>query len=181
MGKLGFQRPKVAELVFQVFGRPLHPELFETVASRRVLRDHYEATIAITQCGHVVTWRCGDTYLSEVATSAAHPLPQRRRLVIERLRGERCESIALSRGVRYETSFQLERLPAEVFWQVQEGLADDGARRGLFFSFAAPSRIAVAALSFVNFESRARSLLVHTFHTFPDELALVKTQSLFER
>ena len=54
-------RPKVAELVFQLYGRPLHPELFEVLCTRTVSRGDYEAKIDITSAGHVVTWRYGGT------------------------------------------------------------------------------------------------------------------------
>ena len=66
-------RPKVAELVFQLYGRPLHPELFEVYHSRVVKREHYDAKIDITSAGHVVTWRHGGLTLTEVAASAQHP------------------------------------------------------------------------------------------------------------
>ena len=36
------------------------------------------------------------------------------------------------------------------------------------------------ALSYINIESRNRSLLVQAFHTFPDDYAIVKSQSRFE-
>ncbi len=69
-------RPKVAELVFQLYGRALHPELFEIFSSRTVKRGEYEATINITSAGHFVCWRYQGQTLTEVATSAHHPLPQ---------------------------------------------------------------------------------------------------------
>ena len=50
-------RPKVGELVFQLYGRSLHPELFEIRATRSIDRGGYAATIAITTAGHLVTWR----------------------------------------------------------------------------------------------------------------------------
>jgi hypothetical protein len=37
----------------------------------------------------------------------------------------------------------------------------------------------MGALSYVNIETRTRSMLVQAFHTFPDDLAIVKSQSLF--
>jgi len=40
--------------------------------------------------------------------------------------------------------------------------------------------MALGALSWLNVESRTKSLLVQAFHTFPDDLAIVKSQSLFE-
>jgi len=40
--------------------------------------------------------------------------------------------------------------------------------------------VALGALSYINFEARNRSLLVQAFHTFPDDYAVVKSQSLFQ-
>ena len=37
-----------------------------------------------------------------------------------------------------------------------------------------------ARLSYINVESRNRSFRVQAFHTFPDDYAIVKSQSLFE-
>jgi hypothetical protein len=38
----------------------------------------------------------------------------------------------------------------------------------------------MGALSFIGVESRQKKLLIQSFHTFPDDYAIVKTQSLFE-
>jgi hypothetical protein len=40
--------------------------------------------------------------------------------------------------------------------------------------------MALGALSYINVETRTRCLLVQAFHTFPDDYAIVKSQSLFE-
>ena len=37
-----------------------------------------------------------------------------------------------------------------------------------------------APISHIRFEARARGLIIHAFHTFPEERAIVRTQSLFE-
>ena len=41
-------RPKVAELSFQLFGRALHPELFETHKTRTIERGEYEVKVDVT-------------------------------------------------------------------------------------------------------------------------------------
>jgi len=171
-------RPKVAELVFQLYGRPLHPELFQVYDSRSISRGNYEARIEITSAGHVVTWRYGGLTLTEVAAAAQHPLPEKRRLMSYALKGERSDHVECRGGVRYEMSFQLESVDPEVFWTFQEELAADGGRKGLFHKFDASGRIALGALSYINVESRARRLLVQAFHTFPDDYAIVKSQSM---
>jgi hypothetical protein len=80
----------------------------------------------------------------------------------------------------YQTSFQLEPVAPEVFWTFQQELAHDGQRRGLFHVFDSSGRMALGALSYINVETRNRSMLVQAFHTFPDDYAIVKSQSLFE-
>lgn len=173
-------RPKVAELVFQVYGRPLHPELFQVFQSRTVRRGDYEAKIDITSAGHVVTWRYAGLTLTEVATSAQHPLPERRRLLSYRLKEPQTDRVECRGGVSYQVSFQLEQVEPEIFWTFQEELSLDGERQGLFHKFDASGRIALGAISYIHAESRNRSFLVQAFHTFPDDYAIVKSQSLFQ-
>ncbi len=173
-------RPKVAELVFQLYGRTLHPELFEVLASRVVQRGDYQAKIDITSAGHVVTWRYQSMTLSEVCVSAQHALPQKRRLLNYKLKGERSDHMTLRGGVSYRTNFHLEPTAPEVFWTFQQELAHDGQRQGMLHQFSSSGRMALGALSYINVESRNRSLLVQVFHTFPDDYAIVKSQSLFE-
>ena len=173
-------RPKVAELVFQLYGRPLHPELFETYCSRTVERGEYQAQIDITSAGHLVTWRYHGMTLTEVATGAHHPLPQKRRLLSYRLKGERNDRVECRGGALYQVSFQLEPVDPEVFWTFQQELSLDSQRKGMFHCFAPNDRMALGALSYINVETRNCSLLVQAFHTFPDDHAIVKSQSLFE-
>ena len=61
-------RPKVAQLVFQLYGRPLHPELFQVLATRKIEHGEYEARIDITSSGHIVAWRHQGITLTEIAT-----------------------------------------------------------------------------------------------------------------
>ena len=173
-------RPKAAELVFQVFGRPLHPELFNLCATRSVDRGNYVATVAITGAGHVITWRRGGSTLTEVATGSSQPLPQKRRLLAHRLAGERSDRVQCRGGVTYETCFQLETVPSELFWSFQEEILIAGGRRGLLHRFESAGRLANGAVSWIDLETRPRGLLVQAYHTFPDDLAIVKSQSLFE-
>jgi len=173
-------RPKVAELVFQLYGRALHPELFQVHSTRTVERGAYQATVNITSAGHVVTWRYQGQTLTEVATSAHHPLPQKRRLVSYRLKGEGSDKVECRGGARYCVNFQLEPVEPEVFWTFQQELACDGHHQGMLYRFDSSGRMALGALSYINLEARNRSLLVQAFHTFPDDYAIVKSQSLFE-
>jgi len=173
-------RPKAADLAFQLYGRVLHPELFEVCVERSFDRGGYRARISITTAGHVVTWQRDALVLSEVAAPADQPLPQRRRLLSHRVAGERSDGVECRGGSRYRACFQLERLDPEVFQTFQEELVVEGASRGLLHRFESGGRLAAAAVSWITVETRPRALIVQAFHTFPDDFAVVKSQSLFE-
>ena len=119
-----------------------HPELFEVYATRTVRRGDYEATINITSAGHVVAWRYQGITLTEVAASAQHPLPQRRRLMSYLLKGERQDRVECRGGVRYQMNFQLEGVEPQVFWTFQQELALDGKHQGMLHRFDSSGRMA---------------------------------------
>lgn len=173
-------RPRVTDLVFQLYGRVLHPELFEIHASRSIERGGYTATVAITSAGHLVSWRKDGLILTEVAASASQPLPQKRRLFSYRLLGERSDRMECRGGACYQMCFQLETVAPELFWTFQQELCTDGGRHGLLHKFESGSRMALGAVSWMSIETKAKSLHVQAFHTFPDDLAIVKSQTLFE-
>ncbi len=172
-------RPKVAELLFQLYGRALHPELFEVHQTRTVERGGYVAKIQITSAGHLVTWRYDGITLTEVAAAANHPLPEKRRLLCYRLQGERSDALECRGGCSYQMRFQLEPLDAALFWTFQQQLIHDGQRKGMLHTFDASGRVSLGAISYINLETRNRSLLIQAFHTFPDDNAIVKSESVF--
>jgi hypothetical protein len=169
----------VSDLVFQLYGRPLHPELFDILAVRKIQRADYELIVRITRTGHVISWGNRHVFLTEVA-AGDQPLPQHRRLLHYRLRGERSDAVSPGHGIRYQTSFQVEVLPPEIFLHVHDEILADGGKRGLLHNFQPHHRLALAPLGFVTVEARAGCLFLSTFHTFPDEHTVIKTQSLIE-
>jgi uncharacterized protein (DUF427 family) len=173
-------RPKVAELVFQVYGRALHPELFEVHKTHTIKRGDYQAVVQITSAGHLVTFRYQGITLTEVAAAANHPLPQKRRLVSYRLKGQGKDHIDTRGSARYQVSFALDNVAADTFWTYQREFAKSQTETGLLHQFDASGRMALGGLSYINCEARDRSLLIQAFHTFPDDHAIVKTQSLIE-
>ena len=172
-------RPKVAELVFRLFGRSLHPELFEIHQSRIIERGGYRAIVQITSAGHVVQWQYQGLTLTEVAAAAHHPLPERRRLMSHRLKGERSDQLQCRGGASYEMNFSLEPAGREKFVAYQNELSFQATKQGMLQQFDASGRLALGAMSYVNVESRDKSLRVQAFHTFPDDCAVLRIQSCF--
>jgi hypothetical protein len=170
----------VGTLVFRLFSRSVHPELFDVFSRAAILHETYSAALYICDAGHVVAFHHNGKTLCEVTTSADRPLPHNRQVLGRRLKGHRDESVEHDGGILYHVSFQVEQLDPEVFLQCHEELLLDASRSRMSHSFAPASRLAPAPLSIIQTEERPHSLLVHTFHTFPDNRAVVKTQSLFE-
>jgi hypothetical protein len=179
--RLDLTRPPVSDLVFQVYARPLHPELFDILAVRKVQREDWQLTIRITRTGHVLTWENDDVYLTEVAGACDEPLPESRRLRHWRLRGERNDMLSCGHRIHYQTSFQVELLPPEIYLHVHDEILADGSKRGLLHHFQPHHRLSLSPLGLITVEGRPGCLFLSSFHTFPDEHTVVKTQSLIER
>jgi len=81
--------------------------------------------------------------------------------------------------VNYHVEFSLEPVERETFWTYQKALTQAGTQDGLLHCFESSGRFGLGALSYINLESRDRSLKVQAFHTFPDDYAIVKSQSVF--
>lgn len=177
---VAFARPDVASLMFHVFDRSIHPELVEVHAGSRITHGRYGAAIQICNAGHVVTFRAGQHTITEVAAPNHQLLPLQNRRVGQRLRGCRDEFLNFKFGVQYHVSFQVERLDREVFLEYHDELQRDCQRAEVAYRFPAGNRLSPAPLSLLVTDCWPNSLLIHSFHTFPDNCAVVKTQSLFE-
>jgi Protein of unknown function DUF2617 len=175
------ERPSVKETFFCLYARPLHPELFDVLASRRVDRDDWTLSACITPAGHVLTWSSGAVCLTETVASIDHALPNKGKLIRHRFEGERRGTIQPIAGVSYRMISQIEILPPEIFLHVHEEILADGLKRGLLHRHCPHNRLALSPLGFIVVESWKNTLSINTFHTFPFDYAVVKTQSLIER
>ncbi len=173
-------RPRVADLSFRVFGRPIHPDWFAVRSHRRIAVDDWVADIRIVEGGHAIVWRSGGVRLTEALAGPSTELPEDGLLFRSPVRRERDAALRPGGGTEYRACLEVERVDAEVFAHLCDEMALDASRDRLFHRADGPSRMAPPSISHVKFESRARGLLVHAFHSFPEERAIVRTQSLFE-
>lgn len=176
-----YLRPRVGEMVFHLYDRPLHPELFDTLCVRTVRRDDYQLTVRITRTGHAISWETPHGHLTEITADEDVPLPAHRANYHHKIRGEHCATVALGQKLSYQSSFQVESLPQEIFLHMHDEILRDGGKRGLLHNFQPNHRLALAPLGFVTIETWAGHLLFSSFHTFPEENTIIKTQSLIER
>jgi len=170
----------IEELSFSLFQRPLHPELFNIYGSRKLKTEKYEALIWITGCTHVVSVFSGDVTLSEVISTPTQLLPERGLIERFQFRGPRSHKCTLSKGVSYMTDFQVERLSANLYRQSFADLERFGRDRGIFIRYPELEIDGMQPFCYIDFEARKTELHIHSFAAYPDQIAMIKTQSLFD-
>ena len=177
---VGFARPDVADLMFHLYGRSIHPELLITYAESEIEQDDYTASIRVCDAGHVISFCSRGQTVSEITSTRQHPLPQKKRYLEKKLRGSRDAAVSFDCGLQYHVSYQLEQLKSEIFLNFHQELLIDCSRAAVAHRFPGGNRLSPCPLSFIQTDVWPNSLLIHTFHTFPENCAVVKTQSLFE-
>ncbi|MHC4982834.1 MAG: DUF2617 family protein [Planctomycetota bacterium] len=174
------QKQKVESLRFYLYSRPLHPELFEIYHDHHIVKAGYEAQIWVTGCTHVIGFYRGQEYLVEVTADRDTELPARGLLLEMPFRGERDHERKRTDGINYMMNFQVERMSPHVYSRTHHDLARVGAKRGLFVPFPGWMSRSLTPFTYIDYEAKPNQLHVFTFHAFPGDLAIVKTQSIFE-
>src|SRR5262249_42201800 len=149
---VSFVRPRLAEVVFRLYDRPLHPELFEAVAAKTVVRDGLRLTVRLTRTGHTLGWTAGAVHLEEVIATTDQELPELGRRLAHGFdggRGGRCEFP----GVKYQMASQVEVLEPEQFVHLHAELVADGNRKGLVYHCKEGNRIGLSPLGVVIVEA----------------------------
>lgn len=177
---VGSGRSRVADLTVRVFNRTLHPDWLATRAFRRIEQIGWEADLRIIDGGHAVVFRSGSIRLAEVLSGPDTILPDTGLVFHSHLRRERTATVRPGGGIEYQSCLEVEQVDPEIFRHLCEEIRLDGSRNGLFYSFPSINRLAPVPISQVVISPRVNDLSIQWFHTFPDECAIVRTQSLFE-
>jgi len=167
-------------LVYYLYRRPLHPELFEIYNSTEISHVNYGALIWITGCSHVITFSSGNRYLSEVIGPESELLPENGLSTRFVFRGEKNHEGRYSNGLRYYMSSNLERMSEAVLVRTYRELWDHGSNRRVFHAFPKDGHPTLAPFALIDYETRQRELHVNAFHCFPGQKAILKSQSIFE-
>jgi len=171
----------VNELVFSLYQRPLHPELFNIFARRHLKTQKYEAFIWVTGCSHVVSvFGKKGLAVSELIATPQQPLPQQGLVERFAFKGRRSHKCCLSRGLSYMTDFQIEKMSSHLYRQSHLDLEKFARNRGIFVNFSQLPPSGLEPFSYIDFEARHKELHIHAFHAYPDQVTIIKTQSLFD-
>jgi len=176
----GQTKQRVDELLFCVYQRPLHPELFTIHRVKRLRQSRYQAEVWITGLSHVVTVQVGKQIITELVVEENDLLPKKGLATSFRFRGERDHTQTFDEGLKYILSTQVERMTPQLFPATHRDYVHYAQNRGLFISFEEGVHDGLAPFSFVDFDARDHELHIHAFHAFPEEMTLLKTQSIFE-
>lgn len=168
----------IRDLSFSLYQRPLHPELFNIYAQREIKTENYEASIWATGCAHVVTVHRDGYCLTELISMPDQPLPKTGLVERFQFRGQKKHKCTLSRGLSYMTDFQVEKMSENLYRQSYLDLERFARNRGLFVRFPNMSSGPLEPFSYIDFEARKSELHLHTFHAYPEQLTIIKTQSL---
>ncbi len=179
--ELGQTLQRVSDLKFVLYNRALHPELFHIHKSRHLARAAYQADIWVTGLSHVVTVQSAGRCVTEVTSDDIEVLPQNGLVTSFQFRGERDHLEKLDDGMRYILSTQVERMSQNLFHASHRDLMRYASTRGMLVTFDdwAEGDNPVP-FTFIAFEPRDRELHVQSFHAFPADYTIVKTQSIIE-
>ena len=76
------------------------------------------------------------------------------------------------------TDFQVEKMSESVYARSQADLKKFARNRGMYVKFPQIESSDLMPFSYVDFEARRNELHVHTFHGYPEQGTIIKTQSL---
>ena len=174
------QPPRVEDLHFCLFQRPIHPELFHIYRVKRIEQARYQAEIWITGLAHVVTVHSEGQVLTELISADLELLPKVGLSTSFRFRGERDHMQSFSDDLKYILSTQVEKMTPELFPATHRDYVHFAQDRGLYVPFEEWTYQGITPFTFLDFDARDHEFHVHAFHTFPEEATLLKTQSIFE-
>jgi hypothetical protein len=172
--------PNFADLRFYIYRRPLHPELFSVFLRQTVATRRYDAEISVLGLGHRIAFHSGGAALTEIA-SVESPFYSNRSLVEKIVLGDRTEiDFTTNDDLHYALSIQVEHLSEPVFERVYDEMVDYGRRRGLFMMFDQWRRDTLAPpFTLLDYVHRPWEFCVSSWHVFPAERVLLKSQSVF--
>ncbi len=78
------------------------------------------------------------------------------------------------------TDFQVEKMSPNLYRQSHTDLERFARNRGVFVKFPELEIGKLQPFCYVDFEARQAELHIHTFAAYPDQVTMIKTQSLFD-
>jgi len=182
VGRMAVQsvHPSAFELAFRLYDRAIHPELFDIRATKKIDGAGWKAAISICAGGHVIALQTPTGVATELAIPARLMTPDRGLAAGHRLGASRDWTVPLNCGVHAHFSAHVDAVDAVAFRNIEQELTLDARSSAISFRFPGAGRLQAGPLSVIRAEPLAHGVMFHAFHTFPDNSAVLRTQSLYE-
>ncbi|MCD6378638.1 MAG: DUF2617 family protein [Planctomycetes bacterium] len=175
------QRQCVSEMRMLLYSRSLHPELFDIYHDHHIIKDAYEAQIWVTGMSHLITFYHNGSALTELLAGSSIELPERGLLAAMKLRGEKDHRIENIGGIAHLISFQVEAMSPKLYERTHLDMIESSRKGGIFLTFPQwTGSHSLEPFTYIDYEAKVDNLHVFAYHAYPDELTLIKTQSIFE-
>lgn len=166
----------VSQLMFHLYGRSLHPELFVICDEREVWRDDYRAIFRIVEGGHVISFQSHRRTLTEAVLVCGQELPVQRRIAGFSFAHNPQKGFRYDDSVRYDVRFEMKSLDAEA---AEHEIRHAIVRNGFMCRFTLPDSD-VDALTAISYVTGPGVLSVRTHRTFPTESKMLITHTRWE-
>ena len=171
---------KATEQTFTLYARGLHPELFNIYVERAIFRDVYAADFWIIGSSHAVSFRAGDRVLTEIVASRHLDLPVQHKIGSFSFEHNPQKAFRYDDGIAYDAHFDYRRYTEDAFRAKLREIKHAVVANGVYHVFDEDETYELPTVTAVGFTPQARSLNVRTFHTFPEELAVIETHARWE-
>ncbi|MBN1764723.1 MAG: DUF2617 family protein [Sedimentisphaerales bacterium] len=153
--------------------------MFTIYRSRQFFQGDYEVNIWVTGCSHVISVFYNNDCVTELISPPEHMLPTRGLVERFAFRGEKSHAFGTPNGLHYMMNLQVEHMSDNLYRQTHIDLIKMAKKRGIFVPYPQWARGTLAPFSLIDYEAHFHELHLHTFHAFPDQHTILKSQSLF--
>jgi len=176
-----------------VYVRPIHPEFFTIWAKRIYKRPAYDAEFWLVGPGHLLTVIAGRDCITEALVPQNLQLPTRGLLRRWKIHREHDARLEFRGPLTYQSSFQVEQMPLEEYLAQEMDFLASASKGGVFCMFDkrgtasgvkgpayARYRPGEAPFAYAMLQPGANAFMLHTFHGFPSERTILKTQTVVD-
>lgn len=174
-------RPDLTDLSIRVFDRALHPELYPCAAAARFKSGDLSCILSLGESGHVILVTADGESACETLLDQSIELPHRGQLLSAPLSTKREAELTVAGVFRWDTRVEFENYTRDEFLAAQERWEADARRAFISHEFSNGHRLLPPALSGLSLDFSDSFILVQAWHTFPENLAVCRVHSRYER
>ncbi len=174
-------RPDLTALTLRVFDRALHPELYPRSTTGRLKSGGLSCVLSLGKSGHVIQISVDGESACETLLDQSISLPQRGQLLSAPFIKKREAELTVAGVFRWDTRLEFETYTRDEFFSAQERWEADARRAFISHEFSNGHRLLPAALSGLSLDFSGGFVLVQAWHTFPENLAVCRVHSRYER